>query len=240
MGWKQYLGLEYVDYTDQLFQSLIRTRYSKRQFSLILTLIFVGLVKWYIKILFSFLVQIHPIFDFVLQIAFAVFLAFKDHWIRNVVDRFKTEIYGLSRYLINNYSPENFKVWKRNTVLVICLYFIIHILLIEITKWILIEQILHFLVSYFFIEGIESGLFLRCYERVKRFYEDHIQSKSSGNTFVEGKLYIREDYLGIGGEKCSVENNEGEKEELTKSWMLMSDVIVLEDSLNRSIVVFEE
>lgn len=259
MGWKQYLGLEYVDYADQLFQSLARTRYAKRQFSLVLTLIFVGIVKWYLKILFSFLIQIHPIIDFILQIGFAIVLAFKDHWVRNIVDRFRTEIYALSRYLINNYTPENFKTWKRNTVLLISLYFIVHLLFIEVTKWLLIQQILHFLITYFCIESIENGLIVDCYERIKRFWQKIFCKKKSGRKIVNNKdFYIQEDYLKGIDENSIINSNiqESSKEDdnndnknndnndesqiLTKSWMLLSDVVVLKDDLNRSIVVFED
>lgn len=253
MGWKQYLGLEYVDYADQVFQSLARTRYAKRQFSLVLTLIFVGIFKWYLKILFSFLIQIHPIIDFILQIGFAIVLAFKDYWIRNIVDRFRTEIYALSRYLINNYTPENFKTWKRNTVLIISLYFIIHLLFIEVTKWLLIQQILHFLITYFCIESIENGLFVDCYERIKRFWEKIFCKKSAGRRIVDNKdFYIQEDYLKGIDENSTIDpniyessldnddNNDDESQILTESWMLLSDVVVLKDELNRSIVVFED
>ena len=241
MGWKQYLGLEYVDYTDQLFQSLIRTRYAKRQFSMVLSLIIVGILKWHIKILFSCIIQIHPIVDFILQILLSVILAFKGYWIRNIVDRFKSEIYALSRYLINNYSPENLKVWKRNIVLLISLYFIIHILLIEITKWVLVGQILQFLISYFFIEGIEGGTFVEYYERMKKFFNNRLQSKGViGTRLVDGPLRIQDDYLGLSrNEDEGCEGCEG-CEELSKSWMIMDNVMVIEDSLDRSIVVFKD
>jgi len=251
MGWEKYLGWQRVDYTDQLFQSVVRTRYAKRQFSLVLTLIFVNVVKWYLKILFSFLFHIHPVIDFCTSITFSVVLTFKDHWIRNIIERFRTEIYALSRYLINNYTPENFKTWKRNVVLLVSGYFIIHILIADITKWTLIEQILHFLISYFVIEGIESELFVRWYKKLKEVYDTRI--KSNGNALQDKEFYIQEDYLngfeGFTSEDASCESEdastsstrESEEEELIKSWMLLKDaVVVLEDSKDRSIVAFED
>ena len=251
MGWEKYLSWQRVDYTDQLFQSIIRTRYAKRQFSLLLTLIFVNVVKWYLKILFSFLFHIHPVVDFFTSIAFSVLITFKDHWVRNIIERFRTEIYALSRYLINNYTPENFKAWKRKVVLMVSIYFIVHILLVDITKWILIEQILHFLISYFFIEGIDSGLFVRWYEKLRSIYRTRI--KSAGCVLHDGELNIQEDYLNsfdtINSEAASCESESGssssescesEEEKLTKSWMLLTDVVVLENSKDRSIVAFED
>lgn len=235
MGWKQYLGLEYVDYTDQIFQSLVKTRYAKRQFSLILSLAITLMVRWHIKIIFACLFQFHPIIDFIFQILLSIILVFKNNWIRNLVNRFQGEIYALSRYLINNYTPEHYRIWKRNATVGMCLYFIVHLMFVQITSAMLIEQILQFLISYFIIDGVEQGTFARWWGYVESWYEKHWRQQGTqfGKEFV-----IRDDYLDVSSSEEQFSDDE-EEMPLRKSWMGLNNVTVIEDSPERSIVVFQ-
>lgn len=230
MGWKKFLGLDYIDYTDQIFDSLIKTRYAKKQFSLILAMLFTFFIRWHIKMLFVFLFQIHPIIDFFLQTFLSVLLVLKSGWIHNIVIRFQLEIYALSRYLINNYTPQNYRIWKRNTTVGVCLYIIIQLLFIEITSMLLIEYVLQFLLCYFIVDGIEQGTFYRVYtwlnDKIKYYYSLYWRKSSIPDI-------IQENYL----DGC--QSSSEEEIEICKSWMGLDNVVVVEDSPFHSIVIFE-
>lgn len=234
MGWKQYLGLEYIDYTDQIFQSLVKTRYAKGQFSIILSLVITLIIRLHIKLIFACILQFHPVIDFILQVILSVILVFKTNWIRNLVNRFRGEIYALSRYLINNYSPENYRIWKRNSTVGLCIYLIVHLLLVEITSAILIEQILQFLISYFIVDGIEQGTFMRWWGYIKAWYESKFQR---GGTQFRKDVVFREGYLDRTSSTEDLFSDEDSP--LCKSWTMLDNVVVLEDSPEHSIVVFQ-
>ena len=232
MGWKRFLGFDYIDYTDQIFDSLIRTRYAKKQFSLILAMLFTFFIRWHIKMLFVFIFPIHPVIDFFLQTLLSVLLVLKSGWIHNIVNRFQSEIYALSRYLINNYTPENYRVWKRNTTVGVCIYIIIQLLFVEVTSMLLIEYVLQFLSCYFVVDGIEQGTFYRAYKWIIvkiNLYHSIYWKKSSIPDI------IKENYL----DECSTSWEADDEIEIRKSWMGLDNVIVLEDSPFHSIVLFE-
>lgn len=228
MGWKTFLGLDYIDYTDQIFDSLIKTRYAKKQFSLILAMLITFVIRWHIKILFSFMFQIYPLVDFFLQVFLSVMLVLKSRWIHNIVIRFQTEIYALSRYIINNYTPENYRIWKRNSTLVICLCIIVQLIFVEVTSALLIKYILQFLLSYFIVDGIEQRTFFRAYiwckEKISHYYRISMRKRDSFEC-----PHIHEDYL-----------DQLEEIEIHKSWMGLDNVIVVEDSPSHSIVLFDD
>jgi len=237
MGWKKFLGLDYIDYTDQIFDSLIRTRYAKKQFSLILAMLITFFIRWHIKMLFSCMIQTHPIVDFFIQVLLSVLLVLKSGWIHNIVIRFQTEIYALVRYLINNYTPQNYRIWKRNATLGVCIYIIIQLLFIEVTSALLIEYVLQFLFSYFIVDGIEQGNFVRVYQwfrdKIYRYYQ--VTRRKSSKPHV-----IRDDYLDTSFPSSPSSEEEGEEIEIYKSWMGLDNVIVVEDSPSHSIVIFED
>nr|QBK91749.1 MAG: hypothetical protein LCPAC304_00750 [Pithovirus LCPAC304] len=241
MGWKQYMGLEYVDYTDQIFQSLIKTRYAKRQFSMMMSVLITWIVRWHLKTLFSFFFEFHPLIDFILQILLSVCLVFKNSWIRNVVNRFQNEIYALSRYLINNYTRENYRVWKRNITVGVCIYFLVYLMMVEISSALLIGQIGQFLISYFIVDGIEQRTFVKAWIYCKEWYQRHLCRQ--GTQLTNKTLTIRDTYLDTDSSSSSSsdsKSNAEESEVLWKSWMGLDNVIVVEDSPTHSIVVFQD
>lgn len=233
MGWKKFLGLDYVDYTDQIFDSLIKTRYAKKQFSLILAMVITFFIKWHIKMLFAWMIQTDTIFDFFMHVLLSVLLVIKSGWIHNIVIRFQTEIYALSRYLINNYTPENYRIWKRNVTIGICVYIIVQLLFIEITNALLIEYVLEVLISYFIVDGIEQGNFIRLYHWLKEkvFFHYRVTKRKFSTLHL-----IQDDYLDTAIPSFS--NFSEEEIDIHKSWMGLENVIVVEDSPSHSIVIF--
>ena len=235
MGWRKLLGLDYIDYTDQIFDSLIKTRYAKKQFSLILAMIITFFIRWNIKTFFSYMIQTHTIVDFFIQVLLSVLLVLKSGWIHNIVTRFQTEIYALSRYLINNYTPQNFRIWKRNVTLGICIYIIIQLLFIEVTSALLIEYVLEFLLSYFIVDGIEQGNFIKVYqwfkEKIYLYYR--VTQRKSSVPYI-----IQDDYIDT--TIPSFSSLEEEEIDVRKSWMGLDNVIVVEYSPSHSIVIFED
>jgi hypothetical protein len=168
MGWRDFFEWNPVDYTDQLFRSAIKTTYAKTQFSLLLSMILTILVRWHVKLLLGAFIRLHPVCDFVFQIALSVFLVLRSNWIHNLVLRFQDEIYALSRYLINNYSPENYRIWKRNLTLVVCGYLLLYLLIFPVNNAILLQYLFQFLFSYFIVDAVETGKIQDAWQWIQR------------------------------------------------------------------------
>lgn len=195
MGWKQYFGLEYVDYTDQVFKAVAKTRYAKRQFSLVIKMVIVHIVRCHIKLFLSLIFSVHPVVDFFVSILISVVLVFKSGLIENLVNRFQGEIYLLSRYLINEYTPNNLRVWKRNVTLGVCAYLLIYLYFVEVNSWMLAEYIVQFLLSYFIVDGIEQGTFVRFYVKCCEWLKSITFRCNKGTRLREGEIVIYDKYL---------------------------------------------
>jgi hypothetical protein len=151
-----WFGFIHKDYTEQFISSVVRTRYSKRQFTFVLELLLTQVLRSYIKILLDPFLSFHPVIDFISGIALSVVLIFNTDVIYQLVHKTWYEpLYQLSRYLINNYSAENFKRWKRNVVLVSSLILALHVYFAQITSSMILMQIAQFVISYIVVDIID-------------------------------------------------------------------------------------
>jgi len=110
----------------------------------------------------------------------------------------------------------------------------VHLLLVEITSFILIEQIIQFLVSYFIIDGIEQGTFHRWWGYIRAWYQSKFQRRGKQH---KKNVIFREDYLD--NSPSSEDLFSDEDSPLCKSWTIMDNVTVVEDSPELSVVVFQ-
>lgn len=145
-----------INYTDQILRSIVKTTYAKKKFSTLLLMMLTVFVRLQIDALLGFIFNFrNQQINFIVQILISVILVLKSGWIYKIVERFDSEVYGLTRYLINNYSDENYRRWKRNITFTICIYLIIYLSFVEITSSLLIIFIIQYLICYVIIEFIE-------------------------------------------------------------------------------------
>lgn len=146
-----------INYGDQILRSIVKTTYAKKKVSLLLLMILTVIFKIHVDAILSIIFNTGNFYiDFCTQILISVILVIKSGWIYKIVEKFDTEVYLLTRYLINNYTENNYRKWKRNITLVICFYLIIYLSVIEINNNMLKTYIIQYMVCYFIIEMIEK------------------------------------------------------------------------------------
>jgi len=105
---------------------------------------------------------------------------------------------------------------------------------VEITSAILIEQIIQFLISYFIIDGIEQGTFTKWWGYIGAWYESKFQSRGTQH---RKNVIFQEDYLDNSPSNENLSSDEDSP--LYKSWTMLDNVVVLEDSPEHSVVIFQ-
>ena len=76
--------------------------------------------------------------------------------IYDVVQRYEPEFYAFVKYLINNYTDQNFKRWKRKLNISICVYVYILTFIIDFSNWAIRQIIVEYMLCYFLIELYEK------------------------------------------------------------------------------------
>lgn len=139
-----------------ILQQLLANDFVQTKLTEIVTSIVANIVNIHITSLLCSIFTIHPYVDFVTHTGISVFLAINIDTIYRFVERFDPELRQVTKYLIENYSIENYRLWKRTIVLIGCGYACLGILLIELTKGVLFMYILQYAICFILIEQIEQ------------------------------------------------------------------------------------
>lgn len=149
-----------------IFQQLIGSNFVRRKLSQILIAITVSLLNIHIVSGLSFIIAINPYIDFILQIAMSVCCSLNTGYLYDFVQRYQSEFDILSKYLITNYTLENYRFWKRIIIVTACLYLCIILTFIEVTNRLLFLYIFQYFLSFLIIEQFEQ-------QRVQKWYQDY-------------------------------------------------------------------
>ncbi len=162
-----------VNYSDQILRSIVKTTYAKKKLNILSLMLVTIIVRLHIDAILGLLFQTgHFYVDFGLQILISAFLVIKSGWIYQGVERFDREVYSLTKYLVNNYSDDNYRKWKRYVTFVIGFYLIICVSLIEINSQYLKIAIIQYLICYVIIEVIEKRY--QMYDQIYSILNPHV------------------------------------------------------------------
>ena len=160
------------NYGEYIFQQLINTEFIQKKLSGILAAIIVNIIQVHIVSigcwLFSFNSPstLFKAIDFTSQIAVSVAVAVNVDYIYMIVSRFDKDIYIFTQYLINNYTLENYRFWKRALVLSVCAYACINLLFVTVTNALIFYYIIQYAICFLIIEQFEQ-------RRVQTFVHDY-------------------------------------------------------------------
>jgi len=145
-----------LNYGEYIFQQLLMTKFVQDKLTIILMSIFVNIVQMHIVSILCVLLSFGPIIDFVLHTFISIIVTLNMHLIYNAVERYKSEFNSLTRYLINNYSFENYRYWKRIVVGVASGYACIILWRTEVTSWLLFIYIIQSGICFSIVDQIEE------------------------------------------------------------------------------------
>lgn len=156
-----------INYGEQLLKSIIATRYAKSKLSILLMLIATSILRLHLSSVITILLSCNFYVDFVVQIVVSIIAVFQTNRIYNFVELFKPHFYSLTRYIINNYTPERYRKWKRNVTLCICFYIILLFSFFEITSKLVIMYTIQYMICYGVVDIIEQRKIEKMIERYK-------------------------------------------------------------------------
>lgn len=157
-----------INYGEQLLKSIIATRYAKGKLSVLLMMIATSILRLHLSSMITIMLSYNPYVDFFTQIVVSIVAVFQTNRIYNFVELFKPRFYSLTRYIINNYTPERYRCWKRNVTLCICLYIIIVFSLFDITSNLVKLYTIQYVICYGVVDIIEQ----RKIEKIIKNYKD--------------------------------------------------------------------
>ena len=196
--WAKLENLYDIDYGDKVLKSIIATNYIKQKFSILLILSATLILRLHLVTILAFMFSYNFYLDLITQIIISVILTLHSDILYNILAKYNDHFYKLSKIIIDNYSPENFRLWKRNITCGICFYLIIILIVFEVNSNLLIIYIIQYMVTYLIIDQFEQ-------KRIERFI-NNIRSKPQ--KIIYGELNIINDYF----EEEDNKNNTNKKE----------------------------
>jgi hypothetical protein len=144
------------NYGEYVFQQLITTEFVQLKLAHILISLAANCISLHLATVLCLIVSVNIYIDFFLQIAISVICSLKINHIYNFVERYEAEFYALTQYLINNYSIDNYRYWKRVVVIGVCIYACVLLAVVQITNWILFLYIIQYAICFLTIEQFEQ------------------------------------------------------------------------------------
>ncbi len=186
-AWPHWLTLENlyeVDYSEKMLKSIIVTSFAKKKLSILTMLLFTMLFKIHINSLLCFFFSFNYYVDFGIQILIPVIINLKSNFFYKVVANYEHSFFNLTQYFVDNYTPENYRKWKRILVFVSCLYLLIILSLVDINSNMLITYIFQYMLTFIIIDQIEQ-------KKLEKFIQN---LKDRPKKVIYGELNLVEDF----------------------------------------------
>jgi hypothetical protein len=183
-NWLKIENLYQFDYGDQILKSVIATSYAQEKVNVILMMFITIIIRFHINTIVCTYFSINQYIDFFLHSTIAVIVVLKSSIIYNILKRYEDIFLKMTQYFITNYTPRNYRKWKRNITLIASSYIIMILYLSQITSNMMIIFILQYLLSYFIIDQIEQ-------ERISKIIKDFNEKPISA---IHGSINLIENF----------------------------------------------
>ena len=108
----------FIPNTNDIIYQIIKTTYGKKIINSVLLMIFSMIVKNIIYTFLAFLILINNIYiDFFAQCFLSICICSQNDKINYYVEQYESKLYGITRYLINNWSIERVIKYKTPAIL---------------------------------------------------------------------------------------------------------------------------
>lgn len=152
---------------NQLIWTVVKSTFSKKTIGSLIIAVMTIVLRIHIDGILAILLATEwPTVNFVIHITISTTLVLESQYLYVIVNKFHPEIYQITKYFINNYTNDNFRKWKRISMISICSYLFIYVSIVEISSGMIRQAILEYVVCYIIIDLYEQG-----------FYNKYIQRK---------------------------------------------------------------
>lgn len=135
---------------NDLIYRLVKTRLAKRFINTFIVIILSLLLRLLLYAVISFYIVFNNSYiDFFTQSGISILLYMVNNYIQKFTEHFSDDLYQMTRYLINNYSEENFIRWKNYTVASLLIAAFAYFWLVDINSQIILIYILQYAFCFF-------------------------------------------------------------------------------------------
>ncbi len=145
-----------LNYSDQIIRSIMVTTFIKKKFNLLFIMFLTIVLRTVLGWIICYFISVNLTIDFFLHSFIYIIIMLYSHLIFDILYVRKEYFYKLTKYVVNNYTIENYKRWKRNIFLVMSLMTIIFCSFIEINSFILIYYTFQYVLIYCIVDIIEN------------------------------------------------------------------------------------
>lgn len=136
-----------------IIHKIVKTKIAKRCINSFVVTIFSFIIKTLLYSLFSFLILFDNMYiDFFTQCTISIILCSYDKKIQIIADYFDGDFYKITRFLVNNYSNENYRKWKNYLISFVLVILYFYFYFFEINSFLIRIYILQYALCYIFME----------------------------------------------------------------------------------------
>lgn len=147
----------YESVGDTLVKKIFDIKYTKKKVNKLFVFVLAIIIRNIINTIVSlFIYSRYRVINFFLQIIISVAFILNTQSIYYHVKKYEPDVLYYTSYVIDNYTFNNYRLWKKYIVSVVSTGMIIYLLLTPIDSYMLIELILQFLICYLIIDNIEN------------------------------------------------------------------------------------
>lgn len=155
------------NYVDQIARMFFTSTFAKTKINILLLMILTVCVRFILISVVCMLITVNLWVDFFLHSFLTILIILNSSIIQDVIMTKKAFFYNITRYLINNYTEQNFRIWKRNITLILSSIAISILLVVELSSYIMIYYIVQNLFIYFIIDQIETRKIHKLIDKIK-------------------------------------------------------------------------
>lgn len=145
-------------YGDQIVRTLITSKFAKSKINNIVIMLSTIFLRNVLCVIFCIAFHTSNYYlDFVLEVIISILCLFSSTFIYDGLHGKREIFYEYTKYYINNYTPANYRRWKRNIILPIALLFIFSTYFYEITNEYIRYLVWQSLIIYFIMDVIEHN-----------------------------------------------------------------------------------
>lgn len=143
-------------YTEQIMWAVLKSSFTLNTFTYFLMSIIAIVLRTHIDMIVTYIVSTNIFYiDIIIRLCVSTILVINSKHTFDIVHKYKPELYKIVEKLINNYTEENFKTWRRYIVLIACAYFYFASYIITISNESVRQMIIEFIICYHLVEIFE-------------------------------------------------------------------------------------
>lgn len=185
-------------YGDQIVRTVITSKFAKSKVNNIVIMMSTIMLRNLLCIIFCIAFHTGNYYlDFIFETLISILCLFSSTFIYDGLHGKKEIFYEYTKYYINNYTPSNYRRWKRNIILPIALLFIFSTYFYEITNEYVRYLVWQSLLIYFIMDIIEHN-------KIKIVSDYLYKTNMNPKTIVKKEMVIEPGFMMMDKEEYKI------------------------------------